>query len=177
MSLVEQNSVVFSGTIRENLTAARSEASFEEMSAAAKLAGADEFIDRLPRGYETVIAEGAPTLSIGQRQRLALARTLLARPRILILDEALSALDGEIETRVLANLRAMAGERTVIIVSHRLASLMAADTVLVLDDGAVRDTGRHGELMERSELYSGQWHRERAAPEGETPNERLLALS
>ncbi len=177
IGVVGQDSFIFSGTIRENITAARVSATFEEVTTAARLAGADEFIDTLPRGFETMVQEGAPSLSTGQRQRLALARAFITNPRILVLDEALSALDGEIEMRVLATLRGMARERTIILVSHRLSALMAADTVLVMEDGQVHDLGPHHVLLERSDLYSHQWHRERVQPDSDPQTDRLLALS
>ena len=104
---------------------------------AARLAGAEEFIDRLPRGYETYIYEGSPNLSGGQRQRLAIARALIVDPRILILDEATSALDAESEAIVNANIARIAQGRTMIIVSHRLSSLITANSILVLDQGVL----------------------------------------
>ena len=113
-----QDNFLFSGTIRETIAAAKPDATFEEIVAAARLAGAEEFIERLPRGYETYIEEGSPNLSGGQRQRLAIARALIVDPRILILDEATSALDAESEAIVNANLLRIAKGRTL---DHHLA--------------------------------------------------------
>ena len=124
LGVVLQENFLFSGTIRENITAAKPHATFEEMVRAARLAGAEEFIDRLPRGYETYIYEGSPNLSGGQRQRLAIARALIVDPRILILDEATSALDPDSEAIVNDNIRRIAQGRTVIVISHRLSSLV-----------------------------------------------------
>jgi len=124
---------------------------------AARLAGAEEFIERLPRGYDTHIFEGSPNLSGGQRQRLAIARALITNPRILILDEATSALDAESEAIVNANLARIAEGRTMIIVSHRLSSLVNADAILVLERGKVYDIGTHSELVERCDIYRHLW--------------------
>ena len=160
IGVVLQENFLFSGTIRENIAAARTDATFEEVVRAARLAGAEEFIDRLPRGYETHIYEGSPNLSGGQRQRLAIARALIVDPRILILDEATSALDAESEAIVNANITRIAAGRTMIIISHRLSSLMAADQILVLERGKVEDIGRHDDLLERSDIYSNLWHQQ-----------------
>ena len=140
-----QENFLFSGTIRENITAAKPHATFEEMVRAARLAGAEEFIDRLPRGYETYIYEGSPNLSGGQRQRLAIARALILDPRILILDEATSALDPDSEAIVNDNIRRIAQGRTVIVISHRLSSLVRSDAILVLERGKFEDIGTHDE--------------------------------
>jgi len=127
---------------------------------AARLAGAEEFIQRLQRGYDTYVYEGSPNLSGGQRQRLAIARALITDPRILILDEATSALDAESEAIVNANLMRIAEGRTVIIISHRLSSLIAADAILVLERGRLYDIGTHSELVERCDIYSNLWHQQ-----------------
>ena len=127
---------------------------------AARLAGAEEFIERLPRGYETYIYEGSPNLSGGQRQRLAIARALIVDPRILILDEATSALDADSEAIVSANIARIAQGRTLIIISHRLSSLVSADAILVLERGEVQDIGRHDELLARCDIYSDLWHQQ-----------------
>ena len=137
-----QENFLFSGTIRENITAAKPHATFDEVVRAARLAGAEEFIDRLPRGYETYIYEGSPNLSGGQRQRLAIARALILDPRILILDEATSALDPDSEAIVNDNIRRIARGRTVIVISHRLSSLVNSDAILVLERGKVVGHGQ-----------------------------------
>jgi ATP-binding cassette, subfamily B, bacterial HlyB/CyaB len=157
---VLQENFLFSGTIRENITAAKPDATYDDMVRAARLAGAEEFIDKFPRGYETYINEGAPNLSGGQRQRLAIARALITEPAILILDEATSALDAESEAIVNANIARIAHGRTVIIIAHRLSSLMKCDAILVLDQGEVHDIGRHDELLARNEIYSSLWHQQ-----------------
>ena len=155
--VVLQDSFLFSGSVRDNIAASCPTASFEQVATAARMAGAEEFIERLPRGYDTVIEEGSANLSGGQRQRIAIARALLVDPKLLILDEATSALDPESEAIVNANLRRIAEGRTVVVISHRLASLVAADAILVLDQGSAVDVARHGELLERCELYRLLW--------------------
>jgi ATP-binding cassette, subfamily B, bacterial HlyB/CyaB len=160
LGVVLQENFLFSGTIRENITAGKIDATFDDMVRAARLAGAEEFIDKLPRGYETYIYEGSPNLSGGQRQRLAIARALILDPKILILDEATSALDAESEAIVNANIARIAHGRTMIIISHRLSSLVTADAILVLERGRVQDIGRHEELLERCEIYGNLWHQQ-----------------
>jgi ATP-binding cassette, subfamily B, bacterial HlyB/CyaB len=160
IGVVLQENFLFSGTIRENITAAKPDATYEDMVRAARLAGAEEFIDRLPRGYETHIYEGSPNLSGGQRQRLAIARALIVDPPILVLDEATSALDADSESIVNANIARIAHGRTMIIISHRLSSLMKADAILVLDQGRINDVGKHEQLLARNEIYSSLWHQQ-----------------
>jgi subfamily B ATP-binding cassette protein HlyB/CyaB len=158
--VVMQENFLFSGKVRETITAGKPDASYDEMVMAARLAGAEEFIERLPQGYDTFIYEGSPNLSGGQRQRLAIARALITNPRILILDEATSALDAESEAIVNANLARIAEGRTMIVVSHRLSSLVNADAILVLERGRVYDVGPHSELVERCDIYSNLWHQQ-----------------
>jgi subfamily B ATP-binding cassette protein HlyB/CyaB len=158
LGVVLQENFLFSGTIRENITIAKNDASYDDMVRAARLAGAEEFIEKLPRGYETYVFEGSPNLSGGQRQRLAIARALITDPRILILDEATSALDADSEAIVNANIARIAHGRTMIIISHRLSSLVTADAIMVLERGRIMDIGKHEELLERSDIYSGLWH-------------------
>ena len=158
LGVVLQENFLFRGSIRDTIAAAKPDATFEQIVQAARLAGAEEFIERLPAGYETFIQEGSTNLSGGQRQRLAIARALLGDPRILMLDEATSALDADSEAIVNANLLRIAQGRTLIIISHRLSSLVAADSIVVLERGSVYDIGRHEELLERCDIYAGLWH-------------------
>ena len=158
--VVLQENFLFRGTIRETIGATKPDATFEEIVLAARLAGAEEFIERLPNGYDTFIQEGSTNLSGGQRQRLAIARALIGDPRILILDEATSALDAESEAIVNANLLRIAKGRTLIIISHRLSSLVTADAIMVLERGRVYNVGRHDELLERCDIYSSLWHQQ-----------------
>ncbi len=157
IGVVPQENFLFSGSIAENIGAARPNASFEMIVRAAQMAGAEEFIERLPNGYATVVEEGAVNFSGGQRQRLAIARALMVDPPILVLDEATSALDAESEAIVSANLMRIAKGRTVIIISHRLASLTTADAILVMERGRFYDMGRHEELLQRCDIYKWVW--------------------
>lgn len=157
IGVVLQDSFLFRGTVRENIAAARTDASIEEIAAAARVAGAEEFIERLPRGYETLLEENASNLSGGQKQRLAIARALITNPKLLILDEATSALDPDSEAIVRQNLSKMAEGRTVVIVSHRLSTLVDADSILVIDRGKIADLGRHDQLVSRCMTYRHLW--------------------
>lgn len=160
IGVVPQENFLFSGTVRENISMAKPDATFAEVVRAAQLSGAEEFIERMPRGYETPIREGGSNLSGGQRQRLALARALLLDPPILILDEATSALDAESEAIVNANLRRMAKGRTVLSISHRLSMLVECDAILVLEKGMVYDIGTHEDLLRRCDIYKHMWYQQ-----------------
>ena len=160
IGVVLQENVLFRGTLRDNIAVTKPDASLEEVMEAARLAGADEFIDRLPLSYETQVEEGATNFSGGQRQRLAIARALLARPNLLIFDEATSALDPDSEAIIQQNLADIAKGRTMIIVSHRLSSLVTADQILVLERGEVVDFASHSVLLERCDIYRHLWHQQ-----------------
>jgi ABC-type bacteriocin/lantibiotic exporter with double-glycine peptidase domain len=154
---VLQDNFLFRGSVRDNILAGRPGLSFEDAVRAARLAGAEEFIELLPHGYDTYIEEGSPNLSGGQKQRLAIARAVVSDPRVLILDEATSALDPESEALVNANLLRIASGRTMVVVSHRLSSLIECDLIMVLDRGRVVDIGPHKELVERCAIYRHLW--------------------
>lgn len=160
LGVVLQENFLFRGTIADNILASRPGLTLSDAVRAARLAGAAEFIERLPGGYETMIEEGSPNLSGGQRQRLAIARALVHDPRILILDEATSALDPESEALVNANLAHMARGRTMVIVSHRLSSLADCDAILVLDHGRVLDLAPHSDLIARCPAYQQLWRQQ-----------------
>jgi ATP-binding cassette, subfamily B, bacterial HlyB/CyaB len=153
IGVVDQDTFLFGGTIRENITIAHPEASLEEIMEAAQLAGADEFIKRMPMGYETQIGEGGGMLSGGQRQRLAIARALLGNPRLLILDEATSHLDSESERIIQNNLKQILQGRTSVIIAHRLSTVRHADLILVLDRGVLVESGTHEALISKRGHY------------------------
>jgi ATP-binding cassette subfamily B protein len=155
--IVLQDNFLFRGSIRDNIICGRPGLTMADAISAARLAGAEEFIERMPNGYETYIEEGSPNLSGGQKQRLAIARALIHNPRLLILDEATSALDPESEAVVSANLLRIASGRTMVIVSHRLASLTDCDQILVLEQGRAVDLAPHSVLLERCAIYRQLW--------------------
>ena len=146
MVVVSHEPFLFHASLAENLRYANPEASVEEVTAAANVVGLHPFIASLPQGYDTVVGERGARLSAGQKQRIALARAVLKRPKILVLDEALSGLDVVSETGVRAALDALMRGRTTISVTHRLSSVREDDTVLVLDKGRVVWRGRYGDL-------------------------------
>lgn len=160
VGVVLQENFLFRGTVRENVTATRPDATFEEIVDVCVASGADEFIERLPQGYDTLLEENASNLSGGQKQRLSIARSLLGRPRILILDEAASALDPESEAIFIKNLSRIAVGRTVVMISHRLSTLVNAHAILVMQQGRLVDSGRHEELLTRCETYQTLWNQQ-----------------
>ncbi|MDB5836426.1 MAG: thiol reductant exporter subunit CydC [Caballeronia sp.] len=153
IAVVAQDTMLFAGTVEENLRLGRPDATHDEVEAAARAAYAHDFISSLPDGYQTSIGERGVQLSGGQRQRLAIARALLRDAPILILDEALSAVDAENEALIQRALDRLMQGRTTLILAHRLSSVIGADRILVLDDGLIAESGTHDELMKRSGLY------------------------
>jgi HlyB family type I secretion system ABC transporter len=153
VGVVDQDTFLFGGTIRENIAIAHPDASLEEIIQAAKYAGADEFIQKLPMGYESQIGEGGGMLSGGQRQRLAIARALLGNPRLLLFDEATSHLDSESERIIQNNLKTILQGRTSVIIAHRLSTVRNADLILVLDQGVLVESGTHDELITKKGHY------------------------
>ncbi|WP_192881554.1 peptidase domain-containing ABC transporter [Nostoc sp. CENA543] len=153
VGVVDQDTFLFGGTIRDNISLGSPSASLESVIAAAKLAGADEFIKKLPLGYETQIGEGGGMLSGGQRQRIAIARALLGDPKLLILDEATSHLDAESERIIQRNFNTILKGRTTLVIAHRLSTVRNADLILVLDKGLLIEQGTHEELMNKKGHY------------------------
>ncbi|HLH83628.1 MAG TPA: ABC transporter ATP-binding protein [Trebonia sp.] len=176
IGMVMEDSFLFSDTVRANIAYGQPDATFEQVVAAARAAEADEFIRALPDGYDTVIGEQGFTLSGGQRQRVALARALITSPRLLLLDDATSAVDPRIEAGIHATLRRVMAGRTTLLIAHRRSTLNLADRIAVLTaDGRVADVGTHEELTERSELYrlliSGPGDDAEGIDAGELPGE------
>jgi ATP-binding cassette, subfamily B, bacterial len=153
LGVVEQDVFLFDGSIADNIAYGRRGATMEEVISAAKAAAADEFIAKSPKGYETMIGERGFKLSGGQRQRLAIARALLADPKILILDEATSNLDSESERLIQQSLSHLLEERTAFVIAHRLSTIIHADQIIVLDAGQIIQCGTHSELLEQAGLY------------------------
>jgi HlyB family type I secretion system ABC transporter len=153
IGVVDQDTFLFSGTVKHNITLAKPGATQAELHRAAELAGADEFISKMPMGYETEIGEGGGMLSGGQRQRIAIARALLTNPRLLIFDEATSSLDTESERIIQNNLEKIRLDRSTIIIAHRLSTVQNADLILVLDKGVLVESGSHDQLMAKRGQY------------------------
>ena len=154
IGVVLQENFLFNGSVRDNIAVVDTSAPLERVIAAAKLAGAHDFILELPDGYDTPVGERGSSLSGGQRQRIAIARTLMTDPRILIFDEATSALDYESERIIQQNLRSICRGRTVFIIAHRLSTVRMADTILAMDKGRIVERGTHVELLRKGGLYS-----------------------
>ena len=150
LGIVEQDIFLFDGTVAENIGYARPGAMMPDIEHVARLAHAHDFIRELDQGYETIIGERGVKLSGGQRQRIAIARALLADPRILILDEATSSLDTESERLIQAGLDTLMRDRTSFVIAHRLSTITHADQIVVLDQGRIVESGSHDELMQRA---------------------------
>jgi ATP-binding cassette subfamily B protein len=153
ISIVPQETILFSGTIRDNITYGCPDASEEEVVAAARAAEAHEFILQLPHGYESRVEERGGNLSGGQKQRLTIARAIITRPTILILDDSTSAVDVETETRIQSSLNTLLRGCTCIVVAQRISTVLNADMILVLDKGRIVAEGRHAELLRTSAVY------------------------
>jgi len=153
IAVVNDDPFLFSATVHENIAYGRPEATRAEVERAAAAAQADDFIRSLPDGYDTLVGERGLTLSGGQRQRIAIARALVADPRILILDDATSSVDASTEQQIKLALRAVMAGRTTFVIAHRLSTIALADEIVVLESGRIADRGTHRELLERSELY------------------------
>jgi ABC-type multidrug transport system fused ATPase/permease subunit len=173
LGVVLQDNFLFDGTVEENIRFARPDASRDEVLDAARVAHCDEFVSGFPEGYDTVVGERGIKLSGGQRQRIAIARAILADPRILILDEATSSLDSESEALIQDGLRRLRSGRTTFVIAHRLSTIRSADQILVLEEGEIVERGTHAELMERGGRYrflhdrQYAWERERFVNPGE----------
>jgi ATP-binding cassette subfamily B protein len=161
MAVVLQDPLLFNDTVRNNIAYAKPDATQQEIEAAAAAANADAFIRRLPGGYDAMVGERGALLSVGERQRITIARALLKDPSILILDEATSSLDAESEELVQGALDTLQNGRTTFVIAHRLSTVVYADRIVVLRDGSVAETGTHAELMQRQGYYASLVHRQR----------------
>jgi ABC-type multidrug transport system fused ATPase/permease subunit len=153
IAIVTDDPFLFSATVHENIAYGRPDATREEVVRAAEVAQAAGFIAELPQGYETRVGERGLTLSGGQRQRIAIARAVLADPRILVLDDATSSVDASTEQEIKLALRDVMADRTTIVIAHRLSTIALADEIVVLEDGQVAAQGSHDELLDESDLY------------------------
>ncbi|HWX82035.1 MAG TPA: ABC transporter ATP-binding protein/permease [Xanthobacteraceae bacterium] len=163
IGMVPQDTVLFNDTIRYNIRYGRRDASDAEVEEAARQAQIDDFIRRSPKGYETEVGERGLKLSGGEKQRVAIARTILKGPPILLLDEATSALDSHTERDIQDELDRVARGRTTLVIAHRLSTIVGADMILVLDDGVIVERGTHQELLAHGGLYASMWNRQREA--------------
>ncbi len=165
IGMVPQDTVLFNDTIYYNIRYGRPDASDEEIREAARLAQIDAFIEALPQGYETMVGERGLKLSGGEKQRVAIARTILKAPPILMLDEATSALDSHTEKEIQDALDQISRDRTTLVIAHRLSTVVHADIIFVFDTGQIVEQGTHGELIAQQGLYSSMWDRQREAEE------------
>jgi ATP-binding cassette subfamily B protein len=163
IGMVPQDTVLFNDTIRYNIRYGRWDASDAEVEEAARQAQIDDFIRRSPKGYDTEVGERGLKLSGGEKQRVAIARTILKGPPILLLDEATSALDSHTERDIQDELDRVARGRTTLVIAHRLSTIVGADMILVLDDGVIVERGTHQELLAQGGLYASMWNRQREA--------------
>lgn len=173
IGMVPQDTVLFNDTIAYNIRYGRIDASEEEVDRAADLAQIGDFIRRLPDGFKAMVGERGLKLSGGEKQRVAIARTILKAPPILILDEATSALDTATEQEIQAALDFVSKGRTTLVIAHRLSTVVSADEIIVLKDGQIAERGRHAELLSQKGLYASMWDRQREATEAEEQLKRM----
>ena len=167
VAMVLQKNLLFSGTIRENLQWGKADATDEEIREACRLAQADGFVESFPDGYDTHIEQGGTNVSGGQKQRLCIARALLKKPKILILDDSTSAVDTKTDAQIRAGFRSYIPETTKIIIAQRIASVEDADLILVMDHGRISAMGTHSELLQTSEIYREVYEQQTRGGDGD----------
>ncbi|MBT5860421.1 MAG: ABC transporter ATP-binding protein/permease, partial [Alphaproteobacteria bacterium] len=163
IGVVPQDTVLFNDTIGYNINYGRPDATFAEVQAAAKLARIDDFVAQLPDGYDTKVGERGLKLSGGEKQRVAIARTMLKNPKILLFDEATSALDSHTEKEIQASLREVSADRTTLVIAHRLSTVIHADEIIVLDAGSIAERGNHRDLLAKNGQYAAMWAKQQEA--------------
>ena len=165
IGMVPQDTVLFNDTIEYNIRYGKPNASVAEVHEAARLAQIDDFIMTLPQGYDALVGERGLKLSGGEKQRVAIARTILKSPPVLMLDEATSALDSHTEKEIQDALESVARDRTSLVIAHRLSTVVHADNIIVLDHGEIVEQGTHAELLAKGGFYASMWARQREAAE------------
>ena len=160
IGIVSQESILFNESVQSNISLVKPEATFEEILFAAKLAEADKFINQLPNGYGTIIGEKGSILSGGQKQRISIARTILKKPKLLILDESTSSLDLKTESKILNNIFTNYKESTIIFITHRIMNLIKADNIFVLDNGILKQEGKHKDLLNEDGIYKNLYNQQ-----------------
>jgi ATP-binding cassette subfamily B protein len=173
IGMVPQDTVLFNDTIAYNIRYGRPDATDAEVRKAAELAQIGHFIESLPKGYDTPVGERGLKLSGGEKQRVAIARTILKGPPILILDEATSALDSKTEEDIKSALDVVSANRTTLVIAHRLSTVVNADEIIVLRDGQIAERGTHHRLLVKQGLYAQMWNRQREASEAEERMQRV----
>jgi subfamily B ATP-binding cassette protein MsbA len=160
ISIVDQNTTLFDDTVLNNIKYARPEASNEEVFEAAKQSMCNDFIDNLENKFETMIGENGVKLSGGEKQRLSIARAILKKSKIVLLDEATSSLDSDTEEKIQKALNQLTLDKTTIVIAHRLSTILNSDTIYVMDKGKITDSGKHNELLMKSEVYKNFYEKQ-----------------
>ena len=171
IGIVPQDTVLFNDSILHNISYANPEASKENIIKAAQVANIHDFIESLPKGYETVVGERGLKLSGGEKQRVAIARTVLRNPKILVFDEATSSLDSKSEKAILQALRNVAVDHTTLVIAHRLSTITDADQILVMEKGHIKEHGTHRELLHQKGIYAHMWELQQEARKHEEEGE------